>query len=326
MDITDKTERLELYKDRNTQAFLSKFLSGEIGELLPVYDPKTGYHYPVVEAILGDSSEANAFLNKLYDAGVLNRKLYDKVVYCPKCSSASISIRYCCTYCKSFDVQRSALIEHVKCGYMDVEENFRKGDKLVCPKCHEELKKMDVDYRRAGTWCTCNDCGKSFDIPVTGHFCRDCNSIFTFEDAVITDVYSYSLKEEAREEAAIGWVAMAPIREFLAENGFEVESPAFLKGKSGANHMFDIAARKGKTPQKVTVIDLAMAGEGVSEQPVIALFAKIFDVAPGTAYLIAIPKMSENGKKMAELYKIKIIEAENSREAIRKLEEELLQK
>jgi len=324
---TEKVERLEIYKDRNTQVFLSKFLSGEITELEPIYDPAAGYRYPTVEAIVGDSSKAEAFLNRLHGAGILERRLYDKVVYCPKCGTANISIRYCCSYCKSFDIQRSALIEHVKCGYMDVEENFKKGNRLICPKCHEELKKIDVDYRRAGTWCTCRDCGKSFDIPLTGHFCRDCHTSFTFEDAAIKDVYVYTLKEEAKEEAAIGWVMIAPIREFLAESGFEVESPAFLKGKSGANHMFDIAAYVEEKAQKVTVIDLAMSDEnGVSEQPVIALFAKIFDVAPGMAYLIAIPKMSENGKKMAELYNIKIIEAKNQKEAIKVLKDKLPKK
>jgi hypothetical protein len=61
----------------------------------------------------------------------------------------------------------------------------------------------------------------------------------------------------------------------------------------------------------------------VSEQPVIALFAKIFDVSPERAYLIAIPKLSENGKKMAELYKIRAIEAENQEEAIASLKENL---
>lgn len=323
----DKAERLEFYRDRDTQVFLTKFLSGEISELEPVYDSKAGYHYPTVEAIVGDPLRAEAFLSKLYAVGILERKLYDKVVYCPKCGAANISIRYCCSYCKSFDIQRSALIEHVKCGYMDVEENFKKGSKLVCPKCHEQLKKIDVDYRSAGTWCTCKDCGKSFDIPLTAHFCRDCHTSFMFEDAVIRDVYSYSLKEEAREEAGMGWVVIAPIREFLAESGFKVESPAFLKGKSGANHMFDIVAYKGETTRKVMVFDLAMSDEnGVSEQPVIALFAKIFDVSPSIAYLIAIPRISENGKKMAELYKIKIVEAKNEKEAIRALKEKMLYK
>jgi len=323
---TNRTERLEIYKDRNSQVFLSKFLSGEINILEPVYDAKLGYRYPMVEAIVGDVSTAEAFLSRLYEAGILERRLYDKIIYCPKCSSPNISIHYCCSHCKSFDIQRSALIEHVKCGYMDVEENFRKGNRLVCPKCHEELRKPDVDYRRAGMWCTCKDCGKSFDIPVTAHFCRDCRTGFAFEDAVIKDVYVYSLKEEAKEEVARGWVIIAPIREFLVENRFEVESPAFLKGKSGANHMFDIAAFKGEA-RKVTVIDLATSTENaVSEQPVIALFAKIFDVSPDSAYLIAIPKINENGKKMAALYNITVIEAKSQKEAIKALKDKLFQK
>jgi len=321
---TGKAERLEIYKDRDIQVFLSKFLSGEISELEPVYDPKLGYHYPAVEAIAGNSSHAEAFLNKLYEAEILERKLFDKIIYCPKCSSANISVRYCCPYCKSFDIQKSALIEHVKCGYMDVEENFHKGSKLVCPKCHEELRKPDIDYRRAGIWCSCKDCSKSFDIPVASHFCRDCHGNFTFEDTVIKNVYTYTLKKEAKEEAGLGWVLIAPIKEFLAEVGFEVESPAFLKGKSGANHSFDIVACRGDVPREVTVIDLATSTESmVSEQPVIALFAKIFDVSPNNAYLIAIPKMSENGKKMAELYNIQIVEAKNEKEATRALKERM---
>jgi len=191
------------------------------------------------------------------------------------------------------------------------------------------LKKLDVDYRRAGMWCTCKDCGKSFDIPVAAHFCRDCHTNFIFEDAVIKDVYAYSLKAEAKEEVALGWVLIAPIREFLIESGFEVESPAFIKGKSGANHMFDIATYKGewKVTRKVAVIDLATTTENtVTEQPVIALFAKIFDVSPDSAYLIAIPSISQNGKKMAELYNIKVIEAKNQKEAIKALKDKLLKK
>jgi len=324
---TSKTERTELYKDRDTQVFLSKFLSGETTELEPVYDSKVGYRYPIVEAIIGGASDVEGFLNKLYEAGILERRLYDKIVCCPNCDSANISVRYCCPYCKSFNIQKSSLIEHVKCGYMDIEGNFLKGKKFVCPKCHEELKKPDVDYRRAGIWCACKDCGKSFDIPTTAHFCRDCHANSTFEDAVTKDVYSYSLKEEVREEAAVGWVVIAPLREFLEEKRFEVESPAFLKGKSGANHMFDLAAYKGDETRNVMVIDLASSTENaVSEQPVIALFAKIFDVSPDSAYLIAIPKISENGKKMAELYNIKVVEAKNREEAIRALKDRLLNK
>lgn len=327
MQRSEKAERADLYKDRNTQVFLSKFLSGELAELEPVYDPKVGYHYPLVEAIIGPASNAEDFLQKLHSTGVLKSRLYDKIIYCPKCGSANISARYCCPYCKSFDIQKSSLIEHVKCGYMDVEENFRKEGKFVCPKCHDELKKPDFDYRRAGIWCTCKECNKSFDIPVTSHFCRDCHANSSFEDAVIKDVYAYSLKEEVREEVSLDWVVITPIRDFLRENGFEVESPAFLKGKSGANHIFDIAAFKGEMVRKVTVIDLATSTQDVvPEQPIIALFAKVYDVSPDHAYLIAIPELSENGKKMAELYNIQIIEAKNQKEVIKALKEKMVKK
>ncbi|MGD8545110.1 MAG: hypothetical protein PVH12_02940 [Candidatus Bathyarchaeota archaeon] len=319
--------RAELYERHDTQALLNKIVSDEIADLEPTFDPKLGYRYPIVEKIIDDPSKSRDFLDKLFKAGILEREIYDKVIRCPKCDSADISVHYCCPYCKSFNIKRSSLIEHVKCGYMDIEENFQEGKKLACPKCHEEMKKSDVDYREAGIWCTCRDCEKSFDIPNTAHFCRNCNANSSFEDAVIEDVYIYRLKEGIAEEASAGWVVVGPIKDFLEESGFRVESPAFMQGKSGANHMFDIAVSKTGKKGDVTVIDLASSIEdSVPEQPVIALFAKIFDVSPSNAYLIAIPRLSENGKKMAKLYNIEVVEAENRKEAERALKNRLASK
>jgi len=321
MSKASKIERTELYKDHLVQVFLSKFVSGEIPRLDPVFNPDEGYKYPLIEAILGDPVKVENFLTKLGKAGILKKELYDKILFCPSCGSPKISIHYNCPHCKSFNVRKSALIEHLQCGYIDTEDHFQKGDKLLCPRCGKELAKPDVDYRKAGIWCTCNDCKKSFDIPVPSHFCRNCHNNFIFEDAVYEDVYSYKLSSEAKKEASLGWILISPIREFLESHGFEVETPGFLKGKSGASHMFDITAFRTGVPKDVTVIDLATSAENVvSEQPVIALFAKIYDVAPDNACLIAIPEITENGKKMAKLYNITLIEAKNPKEAIKALE------
>ena len=323
MQNAEEKEARELYRDRNVQMLLSKFLSGEIEKLDPVYASDVGYRYPVVESIVGDATQVGSFLNKLCEAGVLEKRLYDKTIFCPKCGSANVSTRYCCPFCKSFDIKKSALVEHVKCGYMDVEDKFCEGDKCVCPKCNEELRKIDVDYRKAGVWCTCKDCEKSFDVPVPAHFCRYCGKNSTFEEVIIKDVYSYTLKENVTTGSSLNLFLVTAIREFLIKERLNVESPGLLKGKSGANHSFDIVAYKADKSQAI-VIDLAMStGTVVSEQPVIALFAKIFDVSPERSYLIAIPKLSENGKKMAELYKINAIEAKNQEEAIASLEASL---
>jgi hypothetical protein len=49
------------------------------------------------------------------------------------------------------------------------------------------------------------------------------------------------------------------------------------------------------------------------------MFAKIFDATPDKACLVAIPKMSENGRKLASLYKIQLIEGKNQNSAIEAL-------
>jgi predicted Zn-ribbon and HTH transcriptional regulator len=316
-----KTERAEVFRDHRSQLVLSKFLSGELDKLDPVYDPAYGYRYPALEAIIGDPAGTEEFLTHLYDVGILKRQTYDKLIYCPTCNSANVSIHYSCPYCKSFNIKKSALIEHIPCGYIDTEDRFKKDDKLFCPRCKTELNKPDINYRRAGIWCACNECNKSFDIPVPSHFCRVCSKNFTFDDASYRDVYSYTLNKEILKEAGVGFILVAPIREFLQSRGFSVESPSFLKGKSGASHMFDIAATRGDIARNVVVIDLATtAEEFVSEQSIIAMFAKVYDVAPDKACLIAIPKMGENGKKLAELYNIQLIEAKDQSDAIKALE------
>lgn len=320
MPKASKKELLKLYKDHKVQLLISKFVSDELGTLNPIFDPKQGFRYPIVDEIVGGSSNTEEFLQKLFEGGVLESKLYDKIVYCPSCNSANVSIHYTCPHCKSFDVKKSALIEHIKCGYIDTEDRFQKEGKLVCPRCHKELTNPDLDYHRAGVWCTCNQCGKSFDIPVPAHFCRECQENFTFDEAIYKDVYSYSLTSDAKKEATLGWIMIAPIMEFLDNLGFEVESPGFLNGKSGTRHMFDLTAVSAGKKKNTTVIDFATStDDAVSEHSVIAMFAKIFDATPDRACLVAIPKMSENGRKLASLYKIDLVEAKNQNMAIEAL-------
>jgi hypothetical protein len=318
MPKASKKELFNLYKDPKVQLLISKFVSGELDVLNPIFDPKFGFGYPLIEEILGDSTNVIDFLERLSEANILQRELYEKTIYCPSCSSANISLNYTCPYCKSIDIKKSALIEHIKCGYIDTEDHFEKGEKLVCPKCNRELLEPDRDYNKAGVWCSCNECTKTFDIPVPSHFCRVCQKRFTFDDAIYNDTYSYNLTPEASKEATLGWIMIGPIMEFLDNLGLKVESPGFLKGKSGTQHMFDLIAI---SPSNDTAaIDLATSRDGtVSEQFVISMFAKIFDSNPEQAYLIAIPKMNENGRKLAKLYNIKLIEAIDQNAALKAL-------
>jgi len=56
MPKASKKELLKLYKDHKVQLLISKVVSDELGTLNPIYDPKHGFRYPIVEEIVGDSS------------------------------------------------------------------------------------------------------------------------------------------------------------------------------------------------------------------------------------------------------------------------------
>ena len=320
MPKASKKELQRLSKDHKTQLLISKFVSDELNTLYPTFDTKKGFKYPIIDEIIGDPSNTDDFLEKLYEGGILGRKLYDKIVQCPSCNSANVSIHYTCPHCKSFDIKKSALIEHIKCGYIDTEDHFQKENKLICPRCNKELLNPNADYHRAGVWCTCNQCTKSFDIPVPTHFCRECNENFTFDEAIYKDVYSFTLTPEASKESNLGFILTVPIIDLLEKLGYEVESPGFLTGKSGTRHMFDLTAVSSGKKKNTTAIDIVTSTDDiVSEQSVISMFAKIFDTTPDRACLVAIPKMSENGKNMASLYKINLIEARDKDSAVEAL-------
>ena len=312
----------DIFRDSQVQALVSRLLSRGLHVIRPVFDLKYGLRYPDVEQIIGESPPScEEFLARLCEAGILNRELYDTVIYCPNCSSANVSIHYSCPYCKSFNIKRSSLIEHVKCGYMDVEEKFHAEKRLVCPKCRGKLTKPDADYRKAGVWCTCKDCGKSFDIPAPHHFCRECSQAFPFEEAVFKEAYTYSLNEEAIERVALDWTVLAPIRSFMEERGFKTDSPGFLDGKSGVKHMFDIVAQAKGAAKNIIVINtsISTSEEPVPDRHIIEMFAKVYDSAADKAFFIAIPKMGESGRKLAHLYRIQVIEAKKPDEALEKL-------
>ncbi|KPV62531.1 MAG: hypothetical protein AOA65_1771 [Candidatus Bathyarchaeota archaeon BA1] len=256
-------------------------------------------------------------MRSLTEAGVLREELCGRVVFCPYCNSVNVFTGYCCPSCKSLNVGKALAIEHIRCGYIDAEALFHVKEKLVCPKCHEALTEVGVDYRRIEAW-RCNDCSKTFEAPVPHYFCSACGRSFTFDGAVCKEVYCYSLSDEVIHEAS-KYLIIAPVKEFFEKNGFKTESPGSIEGRSTTRHLFDIVASREGVTGNVTVVDLAISNSLVNEQPLIAMFAKAFDTNPAQSILIAFPKLSDTGKKLAGVYKISVVEARNTDEVIKKL-------
>lgn len=313
-------DRLDLYQDPTVQLLLSKFVKREIVELTPSFDLDQTVRYPEVEQMVdGDPGVAKTLVQKLWDAGIFRRKLAEKVIVCPSCLSPNVSNDYVCPNCNSIDIDRKTLLEHSECGNIDNADNFLVEGGLLCPKCNKELVEAGVDYQKLGAWFQCTQCGKRTDMPSPIHRCRNCGHTFTIRDTGFVTLYAYRLGTEAEEEFKRSFMVMTPIGLVFEEYQYKVEMPGLVLGRSGANHRFDVVATKGAS--EVVVLDLIASEKAIDEVPVAAMYAKIFDVTPAQSLLVAIPSLSEKAKRLANLYRITIIEAENSQSAADQIRE-----
>ncbi len=268
--------------------------------------------YPDVTKLMpvGNSAEV---LDSLLAQGLLIKEYYTSEILCPSCGSSSLKDKYTCVSCHRSHIETGDMIEHYSCGNVDFEAKFDKDGKLLCPKCRKELKVIGTDYRRVGKLFRCNDCGKASSIPGVAHVCQNCGTVSTPENAQLRILHEYRINEKRRKKIESIAGIYGPLVELLEKKGFKIESPAFLKGESGIEHPFDIAAEVGG---KYTLFDIRTHDESVSETEIMGFFAKVTDVAHREAILIAVPRASEYARRLSRPYNITLVEGDNINEVL----------
>ena len=302
-------------RDEVTRKFLLKLLDSGGGRIDPVFMLKEGFRYVLVEEATGlDPKGAVELLENLHQLGILRKVLYDKTIFCPDCGSPEISVHVNCPNCGSMDTVKLSLIEDLACGYIDKEEHFRSGGKLVCPHCGRALMRPGIDFRRVGIWYVCNTCKNEFDIPVVTYTCRGCGREFSMEDANYESVYAYELDETVKEVAMDVRSVLTSITGLLRSRGFEVQVPGLVNGRSGETHMFDLVAEVG--PEKSLALDVFVADGHVPDRVVTLMFAKLYDTTFTDAFLVAMPGLGQEGHRLASLYRIRLIEGRTRDEVL----------
>jgi hypothetical protein len=140
------------------------------------------------------------------------------------------------------------------------------------------------------------------------------------EEAVLTDVYAYRLSEDTESQLKGGGVFVKPLKEVLESLGYRVEAAGILRGVSGTDHRFDlVGVRESDSKRETVAVDLIASDRLVGDESITTMFAKRYDTNPEKSALVVIPGIVENGRKLASLYKIALIEAASATEAVEKL-------
>jgi len=312
-----------------TIRLLDRLIDGRVTKITPEYDLSTedGFRYPAIDAILETKSQKTiGILSNLYEQGILKREFHDKIFQCPKCGSFQIKLNPSCPNCKSFNLSRNNALEHLPCGHVDFEGEFKKGNQFACPKCGKELRQIGVDYLRLGVLHKCRDCNETFHETLDQLRCMKCMSIFSQAEVKEKDLYAYTLNEAMREKVLIEIRPKRQIEDILKKWGYRIQNST-VEGRSGTKHEFDIFAvwKSGIFEHRIA-IGISIAENQVEPEEILRLFAKAHDTDAHKIIMIAVPKMSPNARFFADHYKIICIEAQELNQAIKELEEETLTK
>jgi hypothetical protein len=121
----------KLITDHNVQLFLGKYLSGELGAILPVLDRQFGYRYPNVEPFVEKPREAETFLKTLQKHGLM--------------TSETVGFLASCKFCGSCNVEKGSS----KLG----ENPSNDGEMLYsCIDCGKTFTESSVKLRRAHSY------------------------------------------------------------------------------------------------------------------------------------------------------------------------------
>lgn len=205
-DTTYLDQALKDFHDRRTRLHRDLRFSMDLGEqllgrmyvsgrpLTPSYDPHSkwlvSYDIALSAPVVAREAEAQC------EHGLLRREFFDRFHVCPQCDSLRLHVREECRQCHSSNLQEEQYLHHFRCAYQGPEPQFRRGDRLVCPKCRYELTHFGFDYDRPGSMVACKECGHAASEPAVGFVCLDCGGHIDSDVAPPRDVYTYHLTDQ----------------------------------------------------------------------------------------------------------------------------------
>ena len=153
-----------------------------------------GYTYPCIDFFQEKVDHKQILLLEfLEEHQLVEEEFVDSRFSCVNCSSGFIHFKEICPKCGSSNIRSSEMIHHFRCAYVGPVEDFKKGDKLVCPKCKRTLKLIGNDYEKPSCMHKCQDCHAVFQEPDIKTICFNCGQESIPDNLHQIEINRYSL-------------------------------------------------------------------------------------------------------------------------------------
>lgn len=157
------------------------------------------FYYPLIEYFTNEKVEYWQWINDLLKQNILNKsKLIDQLFCCRNCRSAHLHFSEHCPSCKSINIQATNFLHCFSCGLIAPQEEFVKGDRLICAKCNNQLRHIGDDYDRPLESGLCLDCNNYYMDTVLEVTCMICNKAYPTDNLTKNPIYEYTITEQGR--------------------------------------------------------------------------------------------------------------------------------
>jgi hypothetical protein len=319
---------------KDEQSIMELFLYGKVTQITPNINAAQpdGYSFEGVPQLDWDTKRTRQALDSLVRKGFLKAELIDKVITCMACNSANVRVKKLCPECMSLRLRKEGLIEHFSCGAVERQAAFEtvNGD-LVCPKCKAKLHLIGSDYRMLPPSYVCLGCNVRSSEPLLVVKCDDCGSTAQLDEEPEVFLYKYTANSELPMQEMQQIKPIEVCTKFFRNLGYTVVAPAYVSGRSGTKHLFDILilGRVGwiepdnpmvtKSVQRKdngnTVIEVLIGSKPVDLEEMTRIYGMVNDI-DCDSLIFVIPGMTENARNYALAYNMKFSEGKTIEEAL----------
>ncbi|MFZ4803666.1 MAG: diguanylate cyclase domain-containing protein [Synechococcus lacustris] len=197
-------ERLGLFNrgrlpDRFDHSLLCWLWLRPAGLIQPVCDPSNSnfYHYPLVEALAGEGSiNVNSWLQQKRQENLLEAgDLLDRLRHCTACDSNRLNYVDVCPECHGLDIVRQPSLHCFVCGHVAPQQDFLRGDGLICPNCLSHMRHIGSDYDRPLENYRCRSCNAFFEDAEVDVCCIECGQRQSPDELRVREIRPFRLSE-----------------------------------------------------------------------------------------------------------------------------------
>ena len=137
------------------------------------------------------------FNHVLVELGYAKRKNFvERIHVCPHCKGTHLYYMEACPKCDSSLLKEEPVLHHFRCANISPESSYAYDGELRCPKCHQFLRHIGVDYDRPSNVYTCQECNHTFLHTRMKVHCSSCNKTLRPSELLPYDIYTYEFTSE----------------------------------------------------------------------------------------------------------------------------------